>query len=124
MTVQEVFNLKISANGIGESMARPAQDTSSWKSLFLLAVFYVIFNLRYLPGQFGRSLLETAMQMLTSAPIPVGLTILVVSFLSRMHGERPPWDRIVRLYFTFGIITGFLFALNEYWETAAPPPGP
>jgi hypothetical protein len=35
-----------------------------------------------------------------------------------MYGERPPWDRIARIYFTFGIIAGFLFALNEYWEIA------
>ena len=85
-------------------------------SLVGLAVVYILFNFRYMPNQISRSLLETGGQLLTSAPLPVGLTVLVVSFLARMHGERLPWDRVVRIYFTFGIITGFLLALNEYWE--------
>jgi hypothetical protein len=88
-------------------------------SLIGLAAVYILFNLRYMPNQISRSLLETVVQLVTSAPIPVGLTILVVSFLTRMHGERVPWDRVVRMYFTFGIITGFLLALNEYWERGA-----
>jgi len=91
----------------------------NYVSLCVLIAVYVLFNFRYMPEQIARSLGETVVQLLTTAPIPIGLTILVVSFLKRIHGEPLPWDRIVRLYCTFGIITGFLYALNEYWERGA-----
>jgi hypothetical protein len=99
-------------------MSQDQHQIRSRLSLAVLAAVYVFFNFRYLPNQLLHSLQGTLVQLLTSAPIPVGLTILVVSFLTRMYGERPPWDRIARIYFTFGIIAGFLFALNEYWEIA------
>lgn len=99
-------------------MSQHQQNTKSLLSLTALAAVYLLFNFRYLPNQLIHSLQGTLVQLLTSAPIPVGLTILVISFLTRMYGKRPPWDRIARIYFTFGIIAGFLFALNEYWETA------
>jgi hypothetical protein len=100
-------------------MEQNGLTTKNYLSLCILAAAYVLFNFRYMPGQIARSLGETAVQLLTTAPIPIGLTILVASFLKRIHGESLPWDRIVRIYCTFGIITGFLYALNEYWERGA-----
>jgi hypothetical protein len=100
-------------------MAQHDLKTRNFLSLSILAAVYILFNLRYMPGQLAGTLSATGMQLLTSAPIPVGLTILVVSFLKRMYGEPLPWDRVVRIYFTFGIIIGFLLALNEYWERGA-----
>jgi hypothetical protein len=93
--------------------------TKNLFSLSMLAMVYILFNLRYMEGQIIRTLSATGVQLLTSAPIPVGLTILVATFLKRMHGEPLPWDRVIRIYFTFGIIIGFLLALNEYWERGA-----
>lgn len=84
-------------------------------SLIVLTVVYLLFHYRYAPGRIVESLVETMFQLLTTAPVVVGLTILLVSFLQRMYGERLPWDRIVRIYLTFGIILGFLYGLNEYW---------
>ena len=100
-------------------MEQNGLTTRNYFSLCMLIAAYVLFNFRYMPGQLTRSLGETAVQLLTTAPIPIGLTILVASFLKRIHGKSLPWDRIVRLYCTFGIIAGFLYALNEYWERDA-----
>jgi len=102
-----------------EKMAQNVLKTRNFLSLSVLAAVYILFNLRYMPGQMVRTLSATGLQLLTSAPIPIGLTILVVTFLRRMHGEPLPWDRVVRIFFTFGIIIGFLLALNEYWERGA-----
>ncbi len=88
-------------------------------SLTVLTAVYLIFHYRYMPGDISKSVIETVFQLLTTAPLAVGFTILLVSFLQRMHDEKVPWDRIIRLYLTFGIIIGFLFALNEYWERGA-----
>jgi len=84
-------------------------------SLGLVICGYLLFNLRYAPESLGTTVKSTLMQLLMTAPFVVGLTILVVSFMQRSTGERLPWDRIVRIYCTLGIIIGFFYALNEYW---------
>jgi hypothetical protein len=87
-------------------------------SLALVICVYLIFNLRYSPESPAATIKSTLLQLLTTAPFVVGLTILVVSFIQRSTGERLPWDRIARIYCTLGIIIGFFYALNEYWLRA------
>jgi len=90
------------------------------KNVSLSAVIfaYLLFNLRYTAESLSHSFKSTLFQLLTTAPFVVGLTILVVSFMQRSTGERLPWDRIIRIYCTLGIIIGFFYGLNEYWLTA------
>ena len=87
-------------------------------SLVAVIIFYLLFNFRYSPESYIYSIRSTLIQLLLTAPFVVGLTILVVSFMQRSTGERLPWDRIVRIYCTLGIIIGFFYALNEYWLRA------
>ena len=87
-------------------------------SLVAVIITYLLFNFRYSPESFAYSIKSTLIQLLITSPFVVGLTILVVSFLQRSSGERLPWDRIVRIYCTLGIIIGFFYALNEYWLKA------
>jgi hypothetical protein len=87
-------------------------------SLLLVILVYLLFNLRYTPESLPDSFKSTLIQLLTTAPFVVGLTILVVSFMQRSTGERLPWDRIIRIYCTLGIIIGFFYGLNEYWLKA------
>ena len=87
-------------------------------SLVAVIIVYLLFNFRYSPGSFAYSIKSTLIQLLLTSPFVVGLTILVVSFMQRSTGERLPWDRIVRIYCTLGIIIGFFYALNEYWLSA------
>ena len=87
-------------------------------SLVAAVVIYLLFNFRYSPESFAYSIKSTLIQLLVTSPFVVGLTILVVSFMQRSSGERLPWDRIVRIYCTLGIIIGFFYALNEYWLKA------
>ena len=87
-------------------------------SLVAVIITYLLFNFRYSPESFTYSIKSTLIQILITSPFVVGLTILVVSFLQRSSGERLPWDRIVRIYCTLGIIIGLFYALNEYWLKA------
>jgi hypothetical protein len=87
-------------------------------SFGLVICAYLLFNLRYEPQSLVITIKSTLVQLLMTAPFVVGLTILVVSFMQRSSGERLPWDRIVRIYCTLGIIIGFFYALNEYWLRA------
>lgn len=87
-------------------------------SLGLVICVYLLFNLRYAPESLVTTVKSTLTQLLITAPFVVGLTILGVSFMQRSTGERLPWDRIVRIYCTLGIIIGFFYALSEYWLRA------
>lgn len=84
-------------------------------SLLLTGMAYLAFHLRYASGRPVDSAVATGKQMLTTSPAALGLTILLVFFLQRMAGERLPWDRVLRIFFTIGIIVGFLYGLNDYW---------
>ncbi len=87
-------------------------------SLGLVICVYLLFNLRYAPESLVTTVKSTLTQLLITAPFVVGLTILGVSFMQRSTGERLPWDRIVRIYCTLGIMIGFFYALSEYWLRA------
>ena len=87
-------------------------------SLGLVISAYLLFNLRYSRESLLVTARSTLVQLLMTAPFVVGLTILVVSFMQRSSGERLPWDRIIRIYCTLGIIIGFFYALSEYWLSA------
>lgn len=84
-------------------------------SLLFTGVAYLVFNLCYAPGLPLDSAVATGKQLVTTSPAVLGFTILLVVFLQRMAGERLPWDRVLRIYFTVGIIVGFLYGLNDYW---------
>jgi len=87
-------------------------------SFVAVIITYLLFNFRYSPESFAYSIKSTLIQILITSPFVIGLTILVVSFMQRSSGERLPWDRIIRIYCTLGIIIGFFYALSEYWLTA------
>jgi len=84
-------------------------------SLTIVVIAYLLFNFRYSPESVLLSIKPTLVQLLITAPFVAGLTILIVSFMQRSSGKRLPWDRIIRIYCTLGIIIGFFYALNEYW---------
>ena len=94
------------------------QKLKNFFSLFLVILAYLLFNLRFAPENLKHSFTSTLVQLLTTAPFVAGLTILVVSFIQRSTGERLPWDRIIRIYCTIGIIIGFFYGLSEYWLKA------
>ena len=87
------------------------------KKISLAAVIaaYLLFNFRYAPDSLVASIKATLMQILTTAPYVAGLTILLVSVINKMAGDRLPWDRIIRIYCTIGIFIGLFFAMSEYW---------
>lgn len=82
--------------------------------LFVMTAVYLLCVVRYFPGRLHDSLLATGAHLLTAAPVTVGATILAVSVLQRMGEGRLPWDRVLRVYLTFGIIVEFFFGLYFY----------
>jgi hypothetical protein len=82
-------------------------------SFALTAAVYLLFHLR-LGASAGSSVAGTVEQLLTTAPYCIGFTWILIAVIRFLHnGKWPAWDRIARIFFTFGILFGFYFALYE-----------
>ncbi len=86
-------------------------------TLVITAFVYLLFNLRP-----SAELLVTARatlyQIAVTAPYVAGVTCIIVATLQYMaDGRKVPWDRRFRLFFTIGIIAGFVYAIFEYTGT-------
>ncbi|MDD5757670.1 MAG: hypothetical protein PHI06_01150 [Desulfobulbaceae bacterium] len=90
------------------------KERSNVWPLLLLAGVYILCSLRYFPGNVLKTAVETVLQIVTIAPIPGGATLVLVSFLQRSAGDKMPWDRMVRIYLTLGIMVEILFGVHDY----------
>lgn len=76
----------------------------------LTSMVYVLFHLGKAPGN-GSLAVGTLMALLNTLPYEIGITYLVTLFIRRTTGQRPPWDRILRIFFTVGILFGLIYGL-------------
>ncbi len=83
-------------------------------SFIITATVYLLFNLRP-AAELMVTLQSTLWQILQTAPYVAGATFVLVSFLQYMSdGEKVPWERRFRLFFTIGIFVGLGYAIIEY----------
>lgn len=87
-------------------------------TLTLTAIAWVVFHIRTGPD-WSAVITGTVIQLLTTAPYSIGLTIILVSLLRFFTGGvTPPWDRILRIFFTIAIFFAFFLALYEHGDRA------
>ncbi|HBI15113.1 MAG TPA: hypothetical protein DDY20_06310 [Desulfobulbaceae bacterium] len=79
-------------------------------TFILTGMVYVLFHLGKAPGN-GSLAVGTVMALLNTLPYEIAITYLIVVFIRRTTGQRPPWDRILRIFFTVGIIFGLIYGL-------------
>jgi hypothetical protein len=80
------------------------------------AIAYLVFHLR-LGTTLGDTAYGTMYQILLTAPYAIGFTYIIAVVFRRLSGSGwPPWDRLLRIFFTIGILFAFFFALYEYAE--------
>lgn len=95
----------------------PSKETSlrNRVTLVFTGLAYVLFHLR-LGADATTMLSATLAQMLLTAPYAIGFTYLLIYVYRRLagHAVRPHWTRIVRIFFTMGILFAFFFALYEH----------
>ena len=90
-------------------------------SSYVIAVVYVLFNLR-LASDPLTSFLATAEQILLTSPYVIGITFVVVSVIQyAAGGEKVPWFARLRLFFTIGIFAGLVYGIYDYTGGAVPP---
>jgi hypothetical protein len=83
-------------------------------SLFLLVVVYLLVTVRYFPNRPMETFSATMSHLLESVPYIIAVTILVVSVMQKVVGEKLPRNRIARIYLTFGLIAEFFFGIYHY----------
>ncbi len=89
----------------------------SLKKIFaitILIILYLIFSVRYYQGNFSKTALETCIHMLTVAPFLIGGTLVLVSVLRKVAGERLSWEAVIRIYLTLGIFVEFILGIYHY----------
>ena len=83
-------------------------------SFYLTAAVYLLFNLRP-ASDLMLTVQSTLWQILQTAPFVAGLTWFVIALLQYMaDGDKVPWERRFRLFFTIGILAGLVYAIIEY----------
>lgn len=80
-------------------------------TFILTGLAYLLFHLGKMPDT-GSIIMGTVTALATTLPFEIGFTYIVVVFIRRTSGgERPPWDRIMRIFFTIGILFGLIYNL-------------
>lgn len=84
-------------------------------ALVLTGLTYLLFHLR-LGTDAATTASATLAQMLLTAPYAIGFTYLLLYVYRRLSAEpvRPAWTRVLRIFFTMGIVFAFFFALYEH----------
>jgi len=107
-------------NGIREINRIESVHMQSMKekvSFYLTAAAYLLFNLRP-AADLAQTVQSTLWQILQTAPFVGGITWFVIALLQYMaDGEKVPWERRFRLFFTIGILAGLVYAIIEYTGT-------
>jgi RsiW-degrading membrane proteinase PrsW (M82 family) len=86
-------------------------NTLREKITFLLtASAYLLFHLGKTPST-GSYITGTLTALFTTLPFEAGITCFILYFIRRLSGEWPPWDRILRIFFTVGILFGLVYSL-------------
>lgn len=83
-------------------------------TLIITGLVYLIFNLRP-TADLLVTVKATLYQIASTAPYVAGVTLVIVATVQYMSdGQKVPWDRRLRLFFTIGIIAGFVYAIFEH----------
>ncbi|GAB4338369.1 MAG: hypothetical protein Kow0089_10270 [Desulfobulbaceae bacterium] len=92
----------------------PAFHMKTWKekiSFILTGIGYLLFHLGKMPDN-GSVLLGTLTALASTLPFEIAFTYMVIVFIRRTTGGKlPPWDRILRIFFTIGILFGLVYNL-------------
>ncbi len=83
-------------------------------SFCLLIAVYLVVSYRYFPDRLTDSLYHTLKHMLSVAPFTFGITLVVSAIFHKATGQRLPWDRAARIFFTIGIIIELFFGIHNY----------
>ena len=86
------------------------------KITFILTAFaYILFHLAISPLQSGGYRVNidgTVTTLMNTLPFEIGMTYIAIVFIRKASGgKRPPWDRILRIFFTIGILFGLIYNL-------------
>ncbi len=83
-------------------------------SYFLLVAVYLLCSMRYFPGSWLDTSLETITHIASMGPYTLGATIITVSILHKMSGERLPWKSIIRIFLAISIFLELFLGIGNH----------
>ncbi|WP_448873469.1 hypothetical protein [Desulfobulbus propionicus] len=90
-------------------------------SFILTALAYVLFHL-VLNEDRSIDYMKTFQQMIITAPYAIGFAYIVAVVFRHLSGKGwLPWDRILRVFFTVGILFGFYLSIYHSAGRRLPP---
>ena len=85
-------------------------------SLLLLTSLYLLMTISFVPGSVTGTLNATLGHLMVTLPYTIGLTIIAVSLVQKIVGQKLLPDRIARIYLTIGLLAEFFYAIYHYAE--------
>lgn len=85
-------------------------------SLLLLTSLYLLMTISFVPGSVVGTLNATLGHLMVTLPYTIGLTIIAVSLVQKIVGQKLLPDRIARIYLTIGLLAEFFYAIYHYAE--------
>jgi hypothetical protein len=84
-------------------------------SFSLLVLVYLLVSLRYFPGEWMRTLLETFWHLLSIFPYTLGVTVLIVAVLRRIfEGKKLSLPLVIRIFITVSIFLELFLGIHDY----------
>lgn len=92
---------------------------STWttrdKVIVVLALLtWLVFALRYYPGEIGRSILQTGVKVFWSSGLSLIFTRILVRLLRWFEKTRPSRPRIVKIFLILAIAFALMLAIEDY----------
>lgn len=84
-----------------------------------MVAVYLLLSVRYFPGKIMLTLVETATQILSMAPVNIGATMFLVIILQKLTGEKMLKSRIARIFLLVAITIELLVNLSLYMGQGA-----
>lgn len=82
--------------------------------LSALVCLYLLMTISFIPGSFSGTLNATLKHLMITLPYSIGMTILAVSVMQKVVGEKLLLDRIARIYLMIGLFCEIIYAIYDY----------
>ena len=89
--------------------------TTKEKTILSALVFlYLLMTISFVPGNIIGTLNATVKHLMITLPYAIGMTILAVSIMQKVVGEKLLPSRIARFYLMIGLFCEFVYAIYDY----------
>lgn len=82
--------------------------------LSTLVCLYLLMTISFIPGSLSGTINATIKHLMVTLPYSIGMTILAVSIIQKVVGEKLLLDRVARIYLMIGLFSEIIYAIYDY----------